>query len=180
MTKRLIACFLTVSLLFALSVPVARARTDGESLQFRRLVVDDRDADGNLRKPYWVDENGNEITVPLPEGQVSAQADSLPASYDLRDFGYVTPVKNQAKVGSCWAFSTIASVESSMLRQGYGTAKDTDYSEAHLAWFSQRQRTPDSSDPTYGDGYDAENPFDDGSNLFFTSSTLMRGSGLQL
>ena len=178
--RKISACILTAALLLTMPISAAKAQPDGGNFQFRRLVVDDRDADGNLRKPYWVDANGNEITVPKPEREVSAQADTLPASYDLRDFGYVTPVKNQAQVGACWAFGTIACMESSMLRQGYGTAADTDYSEAHLAWFSQRQRTPDTSDPTYGDGYDVANPFDVESNYFFTSSALMRGSGVQL
>jgi uncharacterized delta-60 repeat protein len=52
-----------------------------------------------------------------------------PPSYDLRTDGHVTPVKNQGNIGSCWAFGTYGSLESSILVDG-GPA--TDLSENHL------------------------------------------------
>ena len=56
----------------------------------------------------------------------------FPATFDLRNVGgqnYVTPVKNQAACGSCWAFATYGSLESSVLMDG-GAARDL--SENHL------------------------------------------------
>ena len=40
----------------------------------------------------------------------------LPSHYDLRDYGLVTPVKDQGSSGSCWAFSTLAALESYLLK----------------------------------------------------------------
>ena len=55
---------------------------------------------------------------------------ALPAKYDLREYGFITPVRNQngtksdgssdmgSTVGLCWAFSSLASLESNMLKLG--------------------------------------------------------------
>jgi C1A family cysteine protease len=44
----------------------------------------------------------------------------LPAVYDLRTNGMVTPVKDQgSSCGSCWAFATCAAIESQWLKLGY-------------------------------------------------------------
>lgn len=40
---------------------------------------------------------------------------SFPSSYDLRNYGKVTAVRNQGKCGACWAFATIASLESYLM-----------------------------------------------------------------
>ncbi|MGK7921294.1 MAG: pre-peptidase C-terminal domain-containing protein, partial [Trichodesmium sp.] len=53
----------------------------------------------------------------------------LPSSFDLRDEGAVTSVKNQGNYGSCWAFATYASLESSIFKES-GTK--VDLSENHL------------------------------------------------
>ena len=47
----------------------------------------------------------------------------LPARFDLRDWGWITPVKNQGMMGACWAFSTLAALESALLK-ATGTAYD--------------------------------------------------------
>lgn len=40
----------------------------------------------------------------------------LPAKYDLREEGLVTSVKNQGSSGDCWAFTTLAALESFLLK----------------------------------------------------------------
>ncbi len=51
-----------------------------------------------------------------PAGDAMYDMESLPAAFDLRDYGLVSPVKNQLNCGTCWAFATMASVESGLLK----------------------------------------------------------------
>jgi C1A family cysteine protease len=50
-------------------------------------------------------------------------AQQLPVRYDLRNKGWITPVKNQGDFGTCWAFSAIGAIESRWLRMD-GEGKD--------------------------------------------------------
>lgn len=57
---------------------------------------------------------------------------AFPACYDLREKGFVTPVRDQDGYGTCWAFAAMASLESSALKAG---AANSDYSEMFLAYY---------------------------------------------
>ncbi|MCX6363154.1 MAG: lectin like domain-containing protein [Actinobacteria bacterium] len=47
--------------------------------------------------------------------RLDAARASYPSSYDLRDLGKVSPVKEQRPYGTCWAFATFGSLESCLL-----------------------------------------------------------------
>ena len=53
----------------------------------------------------------------------------IPSRYDLRELGYVTPVKSQGTNGNCWAFATMATLESNILR---ALGDEYDLSESNL------------------------------------------------
>ena len=41
---------------------------------------------------------------------------TLPSRFDLRDWGWITPVKNQGNKGTCWTFGSSGAMEASILR----------------------------------------------------------------
>ncbi len=53
----------------------------------------------------------------------------IPLRFDLREWGWVTPVKLQEFKGFCWVFATLASLESSLLKE---TGVEYVFSENHL------------------------------------------------
>lgn len=86
------------------------------------------------------------------------QAAAIPAKYDSRDYGYVTPVRNQGKWGTCWAFAAIAAMESTALSHGVADNKDTlDMSEYNVAYMAFDDRT--FADPL--GGTDGDNTYTD-------------------
>ncbi|MBR6007031.1 MAG: hypothetical protein IK064_05325, partial [Clostridia bacterium] len=47
-----------------------------------------------------------------------ATRDTLPSSYDSRNYNYITAVRDQNPYGSCWAHAAMASVEAYMIKNG--------------------------------------------------------------
>jgi C1A family cysteine protease/outer membrane protein assembly factor BamB len=62
-----------------------------------------------LKGTFVVDDTG------VSSSEKTMLKEALPAKYDLRTLGRVSPVKNQGDAGVCWAFATVASLESTLL-----------------------------------------------------------------
>jgi C1A family cysteine protease len=83
---------------------------------------------------------------------------TLPATYDLRTLGRVTPVKDQDPYGACWAFASCGSLESCLLP---GTTWD--FSEDNMILTS---------------GFDwSGSPYDAGGHFAMSTAYLVRWGG---
>lgn len=72
--------------------------------------------------------------------EISSQSipinDYIPSTYSSVEKGYVTSVKNQRTHSTCWAFSSVSTLESALLKNGFG---EYDISEEHLdIWATRR------------------------------------------
>ena len=102
-------------------------------------------------------------------------ASTLPAAYDLRTTGGVTAVRDQSPYGTCWAFASLASLESTFKKAGAGTF---DFSEWHLAYFAYVDEGSDLPAFTAGDaGFGNDPIFDQGGNPFQATALLARWTG---
>ena len=57
----------------------------------------------------------------------TSNLESIPDNYDLRDENRLTPVKNQGNFGTCWAFASLGSYESSLMPE-----QENDFSEKNV------------------------------------------------
>lgn len=61
---------------------------------------------------YIVSVENKGIKLNLIDNEITV--DNLPSRFDSRDWGWVTPVKYQGDNDDCWAFATVASIETAL------------------------------------------------------------------
>ena len=108
-------------------------------------------------------------------GRSRSYGSSLPSRYDTRG-AYTSPVKNQKPYGMCWAFTTAAGMETSLLMKGQGLY---DLSEEHLAYFFAN-RLNDPLGNTANDKNIVSGSYREGGNQVLASLFLSTWSGMGL
>ncbi|MBR0267770.1 MAG: hypothetical protein IJQ71_10135 [Clostridia bacterium] len=194
--KRMICLILTLCLLAGCSMAGAESQefTEGERKALEMLSESlEKDAVRQIAAVGEVTDLYSELPASF-----TADTDSFPEKFDLRDRGIVPAVKNQSPWGTCWTFGTSAACETSLLSmlglttEGYKEkfGVDMDISERHLAWFTAMP-LPEVSDYPEGEyPYDASQagegcrireglpPLMAGGSYMMSASSLASGIGV--
>lgn len=183
--KSLLSLFMTAVILVSVSVPaISVFAKEGIIYSEINLVPDGEVSETGYLNEMWVNENGEEVVFEsLSDSKpVPNKGSYIPAKYSSAEQGYVTDIRDQKSTNACWAFSAVASAESSLLRQGLTSKSSTisNLSEAHLVWFTHKSLTTDVNDPTFGDGTNEGAPYTKGGYWLRSTYSLARGAGLAL
>lgn len=76
----------------------------------------------------------------VPESKLKRYGYGFPSKYDPRLLGKVTAIEDQGNTMNCWAFASVAAIESNLLKKGYANSS-LDLSENHLAYFFYNRQT---------------------------------------
>ena len=139
-------------------------------------------SESGLVMGLWFDENGNEKTAfetlfAASSGRRRAEK-QLPAAYDARQDGLLTPVKLQVG-NTCWAFASIACMEANAIKKGLSTADSIDLSEGHLVWHGRNAYVSGETDPR-NDGLaadSAEQAVNAGGNASYVAQAVQNFMG---
>ena len=85
-----------------------------------------------------------QIGVNLTAGKSSAAEIAAMSEYDGRKYGIVTPVKSQGDTNLCWAYSSVAASETSILKTGINstaTDKNLDLNPVAAAYRIQKRQS---------------------------------------
>jgi C1A family cysteine protease/uncharacterized protein YjdB len=105
------------------------------------------------------------------------QKGAAPSSYDSRDNGYITPVRDQGTWGTCWSFSAMGMAEANLVRKGLAD-NTLNLSELQLAYFFYHT-VADPLGNTTGDSTNAlgASYLEQGGNSVFTTFALASWTG---
>lgn len=204
---RILSLGMALTLAVTPAIPSSAKTTEKNSFDQQVLTRVDSVSDSGYIRSHLEDAQGRRYTNPQTNSADNGsstfsdldsgnkKSTNLPSSYDSRDYGYATSIKDQGKSGCCWAFSAIKVLEANGIRSGLFPKEAADFSESHLAWFSYSLPT-DFNDPLYGDGMTAVSTtatdmlsslspngsantyaYDHGGSATLATFTLARGSG---
>jgi C1A family cysteine protease len=186
----LIAAFLTILAIGEIPILSRQARAADSKAELKAVPVNPayveywKKAEAGERTnglmPSPINWNAMKMKRKAKPGRAAIGPADLPVSFDLVREKVTPPVANQKSWGTCWAFGTIAAIESSIMSadKTNSTNNYKNLSEFHLAYYRYYDEGPDKP------AFDAEDVAPDENPIFSVGGTaeavialLSRGTG---
>ena len=136
-------------------------------IEYLTYTDKEKDGLGEIPFPMIVDYSPHEISKDI----------TIPKSYDLRNVdekNYVTPIRDQGKLGICWTFATAGAIESHLLKKNNLTYTDTStlISERQIDYATSKDGIKD-----YRSEYMSfvDRVLGDGGNIYISTVALANG-----
>ena len=186
MKKRILIIVLVIALLLSACGKSAN-KENNEAKGDNTQAIDENNDDGqdedstdDEEEPADEPTDESEEAVPLTLDEYLALREALrrgedvelPKKLDLRDYGMVTPARNQGNYETCWTFGTTGAIESNAIVSGFG---EYNFSEYELGIASET--ILDNQDEMIaGEGFSCECKwFDFPGEARFVYNTFMKG-----
>ena len=131
--RRVIAIFLCLSMVFLLYPEIGKAEQTDAAQENIKIWEDTL---GEVSETGYVPVHKtilNEDDLHVGKRRMSARRGvSIPASYDAREEGLTSEIRNQEVFGNCWAYAAMSASENNIKKKGYETKPDL--SEYHLSY----------------------------------------------
>lgn len=182
MFKRVLSILLASSLVLSTGIMTVSAteqeETKNEKIEIKTITPVIKN---NITTYY--DQDGNEVDITENNRKIDVDESKLPSSYDLRDEGRATSVKNQGTEGFCWSFASTSSLESNILSNpelraelGENPEQKLDLSEVGNSWYVHTSINDEDSD-LYNDYFNDVNKGSQGGNDIRVAMGLSSGFG---
>lgn len=177
-----LALLLGITLSVAFMPAFASAGTMKGLHPIGKIVESSYVKDGVTYKSKTLKYNDPSILTPKKTRNLVRRASTLPERYDLRQEGLITSAKDQGNYGSCWAFGSVGSAESNLIKKGIADTK-IDLSERQLVYNVYNGKNYNSDKSLYA-GKDtfrwfSFNYYDEGGfGIWQAGSSMARGYGL--
>ena len=175
--RNLLAAVLSVSLVIGMSAPVDLAQESKKT----QTAVSIEDSVGETSKYGYLPIHRKLLNSDdLSSGRKKKAAKTtIPSSFDAREEGLLTDIKDQGETGMCWTMSVMGASEADIIQDG--SEESPDLSEYHLA-YSTYNKADDPLGLTVGDicrPREKNNDlYDWGGNSVLATATLARWQGV--
>jgi C1A family cysteine protease len=109
--------------IFCITIPAIVSSDETKDYKHGKSLIELYTHEQIAKMLHWKQKPMSDHAISLTYSKESLTTITLPSSFDWRDFDIMTPVKDQAECGSCWAFAPVGMFES-LIKKSLSATED--------------------------------------------------------